>query len=40
MTRNRQNARAVPHDCVLALAKNHKARLLKRPNGIEVIDAG
>jgi hypothetical protein len=37
---NGEDARAVAHDDVLALAQHHKPCLLKRPDCIEVIDAG
>ena len=39
VTRNGEDSRPVTHDDVLALTKNNKTCLFKRPNRIEVIDA-
>ena len=40
VARNGEDSRPVAHDDMLALAQHHKPCLLKRPDCIEVIDAG
>ena len=40
VARNRENARALGHDDVLALANDREAGLLKGADGIKVVDAG
>ena len=39
VTRNGEDSRSIAHHDVLALTKDDKACLFKRPNRIEVIDA-